>query len=299
MHMVYFQDRGRHQLKRRAPRIAEHKGAGQHTWLRQRRAAGRDNSLRYCFNIRSRQIVRYNNNLQRNIAMTKDRFYFHVSLVMTVIVFVGFGPSFYWKPVVASAGLNTVWVGLHALACSLWMLLLCMQTSFVLKGRTDLHRRLGVTGVVLIPIIWALGFYIALDFIRRNYDLVVVERDEAHRFFLSGSVVGIWFFVALASAALLLRKNAGAHKRLMVLATLVLISASFARLPVTGPAGPPWSGIPLWTLLGWIAFHDFKTEGKLHKANRIGIPLVLLYAVLVIVMSVSPGLDFIASLVVD
>jgi hypothetical protein len=226
--------------------------------------------------------------------MPKDRFYLHIALVMTGVVFVGFGPSYYWKPVIDSPALPTVWVGLHALACSLWMLLLVVQAGFVAKGRTDLHRKLGVTGLVLIPVIVALGYYIALEFVRHNHDLLVVERSDAHRFFLSGSLVGITFFAALGGAALALRKRTGFHKRLIVFATLVLISASFARLPLLGPLGPPWTGIPMWAALIWIIIHDKKTEGRVHKATWVGVALILLYAVLVVVMSVSPALDIIA-----
>jgi hypothetical protein len=226
--------------------------------------------------------------------MPKDRFYLYITLVMTGIVFIGFGPSYYWKPVVDSADMPTMWVGMHALACSLWMLLLGVQAAFVANARTDLHRRLGIAGLLMIPVIFALGMYIALEFIRHNYDLLVVERSEEHRFFLSGSLVGITFFALLSGVALAMRRRTGFHKRLMVLATLVLISASFARLPVLGAMGPPWTGIPMWALLAWIVIHDRKTEGKVHRANWIGVPLILLYAVLVVVMSVSPALDLIA-----
>lgn len=229
--------------------------------------------------------------------MPKDRFYLYIALAMTGVVFLGFGPSYYWKPVIDGPALPSVWVGLHALACSLWMVLIVAQTTFVAKGRTDLHRLLGSVALVLIPVIFALGLYIALEFIRHNHDLLVVERSNAHRFFLSGSLVGICFFALMSGVALALRKRTGFHKRLMVLATLILISASFVRLPVLGPLGPPWTGIPLWALLIWIIVHDKRSEGRLHKANWIGIPLILLYAITVAVTAFSPAMDAIANAV--
>lgn len=238
--------------------------------------------------------MEYDGALPSRDVPARSRFYQLLALGTAGIVFVGFGPTYYWKPVIDSPALSTVWVALHAAACSLWMLLLCVQAALVGRGRTDLHRRLGLVSLVLVPAIVVLGLYVAIDFIRHNHALLVVQRSQSHRFFLSGSLVGIVFFAALSGVALALRRRPGFHKRYIVLATLILISASFSRLPLIGPLGPPWTGLPMWTLLGFIAWHDIRTEGRLHTANRIGIPLILLYALLVIVMSVSPAFDAIA-----
>jgi hypothetical protein len=222
-----------------------------------------------------------------------------ITLAMIFIVFVGFGPSFYWKPVTQSAPLATFWVGMHVLTCSAWMLLMLAQSLLVSSGRADLHRKLGLASVVLLPLILPIGWYVAFDFIVRNQELVLVERSPAHRFFLSGSFVGVTIFTVLACAALALRRRPEFHRRIMVLATAVLISAAFARLPVIGPMGPPWTGIPMWILVGCIVTHDIRSNGRLHKANIWGLPIILLYVTSVLALSLSPAFDALAGLVVE
>lgn len=143
-----------------------------------------------------------------------SRFPLLITLAMILVVFVGFGPTFYWKPVITSAPLSTVWVVLHVLSCTAWMLLLVTQALLVSSQRVDVHRKLGVAGVVLLFLIMPLGWVVAFDFIARNQELV--------------------------------------------LATLILISAAFVRLPVIGPLGPPWTGIPMWIFLGCVIAHDLR-----------------------------------------
>ena len=82
-------------------------------------------------------------------------FYTSMAAVVTGIVFVGFGPTFYLRPHFTSRPLPTLLV-VHGLLFSSWIVLLLLQSSLVAAGRILLHRRIGVLGGIvaaLMPLI--------------------------------------------------------------------------------------------------------------------------------------------------
>ena len=90
-------------------------------------------------------------------------FYFGMAAAMSVIVFLGFGPSFYLNGYLAAAfgqrplrALPPIIV-VHGLVLTAWMIVLMVQTGLVAKGQVRWHRRLGVAGAVLAALVFALG----------------------------------------------------------------------------------------------------------------------------------------------
>src|SRR5688500_11459289 len=66
-----------------------------------------------------------------------------VALALTALV--GFGPSYFLRPVFRPTTTLTPLMHVHGLLFGAWTLLLVVQTTLVAARRTDLHRRLGVT----------------------------------------------------------------------------------------------------------------------------------------------------------
>jgi hypothetical protein len=228
------------------------------------------------------------------------RFHRHISIVMILLVVLGFGPSFYWRGALDNPPqqLASGWVVLHALANSLWMLLVLVQTALVGAGRGELHRRLGKAGAALAVIVTLLGLRVAFDVIRRDPALLMHADSVLLRFFVSASLVGIVVFAGLVIAALCNVRRSDHHRRYMVLATVVVITASFARLPIIGPIGPPLTALPLLLLLGWIAWHDRSTLGRVHPANWRGFVVIIGMVVLVNVLARAGGLHWILDRVI-
>src|ERR1700760_3103882 len=78
-----------------------------------------------------------------------DRIFFSTtSLLMLVVVFLGFSRT-YFLAGVFRAPLPSFILHVHAVAFSLWLPLLVVQTLLVSAGRADIHRKLGIAGFFL------------------------------------------------------------------------------------------------------------------------------------------------------
>ena len=69
-------------------------------------------------------------------------------IIFWVLVFLGFGPTYYFRLFASDAAITPI-VHLHSIVFSTWMLLFLAQTILVEKGRTDLHIKLGMVGLIL------------------------------------------------------------------------------------------------------------------------------------------------------
>jgi uncharacterized membrane protein len=185
-------------------------------------------------------------------------------------------------------------VHLHAAAFVGWMALLTTQVLLMRVRRPDLHRRLGLAGPVLAAIMIVLGPATALTVQR-----LAVGHPDADPAFLSVQFGGILAFGALATAAFLLRGDASSHKRLILLATLGIIDAGFARwlgAPMTkwlGPAGYWQNFAELYAgsylLLVSFGAYDLITRRRLHPAYVIGAGWIVVVQLAAIWLYLSPA----------
>jgi phosphatidylserine synthase len=76
------------------------------------------------------------------------RFFTGMAIAAALTVFVGFAPTYYVRGLSEAHPLSPL-VHLHGIVSTAWILLFLSQTSLVAARRTDLHRRLGIAGVVL------------------------------------------------------------------------------------------------------------------------------------------------------
>src|SRR5580692_6537267 len=135
-------------------------------------------------------------------------FFSGMALLLLVTVFVGFARSYYLAGVFL-APLPSLIIHLHGAAFSCWILLLVTQTSLVAAGRTDLHRRLGITGFFLASLMLILGVLAATDSLVRHAG--PPDRDVLAFYIVPLSNVGI--FAVLVFFAFRARSNPSAHKR--------------------------------------------------------------------------------------
>ena len=115
-------------------------------------------------------------------------------------------------------------VHFHAAVFVGWLVLLTAQILLVRAKRLDIHRALGVAGVVLLAAVVVLGPITAL-----TVDRPLLGVPRYHPEFLSVQLLDIVAFAGAAGAAIAMRSNPAAHKRLILLATLSLIDAGFTR----------------------------------------------------------------------
>jgi hypothetical protein len=195
------------------------------------------------------------------------RFYVGVAIAVLITVLLGFSRSYFFKAYYGTPELSLL-LHLHGLVFTSWVLLFLAQTTLVATGRTDLHRKLGVVGAVLAALVLIVGTTTAILRVRGGSAPIPGVPPLS---FLAVPFFDMVVFAILISAGLLLRNRPDTHKRLMTLATISLMSAPIARLPVgVLQAGPPaFFGLTDLFIVAML-IHDLVTRRKVHPATIWG-----------------------------
>jgi uncharacterized membrane protein YozB (DUF420 family) len=156
-----------------------------------------------------------------------SRYYYLVAAVLVVlVVFVGFAPSFYLKGHLGPARELSPLVQIHGAVMTAWFALFLVQTVLVRRGRTDVHRRLGYFGGFLAAALASLVLLVQFNATRD-------ARAHLGTIHVEGSTIGFMLeFLLLVGLALWWRKRPETHKRLMLVATVILLGAAWGRYPV-------------------------------------------------------------------
>ena len=194
-------------------------------------------------------------------------------ILVLVIVFAGFAQTFYLKSWFGTPPLSNL-LFLHGVVMSAWLGLFVVQTALVEVGRTDLHRRLGVVGAALAVLVVVVGVASALDAGRRGFS---PAPQVTPQMFLAIPLVDMFLFALLVGLALAKRRNSGTHKRLMLLATVNMLTPAVARLPIDAlrQAGlPAFFSITIACVI-LIVVIDTVRHRRLHPAFGWGAALLI------------------------
>ena len=167
-------------------------------------------------------------------------FYTGMAVALALTVLVGFGPTYYLRFVsggpatTVTGGPFTFLVHVHGALFTAWVALFIVQTGLVAAHRVAVHRRLGLAGGVLALSMVVVGTFTAIQLAARGGAPPGVDP----RAFLAIPLFDMVLFATFVGAALLLRRNKEAHKRLMLLAYISIVVAAVARLPGILPLGP-------------------------------------------------------------
>jgi hypothetical protein len=202
-----------------------------------------------------------------NMAHTDRRFFGGMVIVLLLTVIGGFSRTYYFNSLVATPFALTGLLHWHGVLFSAWMLLLVAQTRLIAVRRPDLHRRMGYVGAALAVAMVVLATTVAIT---RTAAGVTVDRGVPPLVFMAVPLVGMVVFAALFGAALHVRRRGAAHKRLVILASLEIVTAAVARLPIVETWGPPGFFGVIDLFLVAIAFYDWRTLGRLHPATLWG-----------------------------
>jgi hypothetical protein len=156
-----------------------------------------------------------------------DVFFTTFSVLMLLIVLVGFAPSYFLRGAVF-APLPSVLVHLHGAVFSAWIILFVVQSSLVAAGNVRLHRKLGWLGAVLAVLMVVLGTLAPFGTLRRGAELPSFFTPKS---FLFGNVIGIVIFGAYVSGAVWKRNNRKVHKRVLLIANVMLMPPALSRIP--------------------------------------------------------------------
>ena len=194
-------------------------------------------------------------------------FYFALGLWMLLIILVGFWPTYYGPLLSGTFDLKPI-VEIHAIIYSGWIVIFITQTLLVLNRRLNWHRKLGWFAVAYAALMIAV---VLTALVMRFSNLHAAgEIREAHRSLIISSV-DLLLFGGFLSAAIIYRKKPQIHKRLIIMATVVLLGPAAGRMIFL-----PSPALALLVMYSPILFgmaFDFATRRKVHAVYIIGLIL--------------------------
>ena len=202
-------------------------------------------------------------------------FYAFMAMLFAATAIAGFTPN----SIAILSGTKTnppLIIHFHAAAMSSWLLLLTVQATLVASNKTHIHKRLGMVSIVLAPTILFLMLAIKIplflegDFATTAGGVIQIKRISLF------SIYYVWAFLSR-------KTDSAAHKRLMFLATLVVIDAAFNRLlwlPTLGFENVRMvRHVYQLVLLVPLLVYDILKLGRVHRVNIIGSCLVIAFTI--------------------
>jgi hypothetical protein len=222
----------------------------------------------------------------RRSARLSSSFYFYMSVVFVLIAFGGFAPT-YLIPVVTNQFDGMAILHVHGVLFFAWTLLFALQTRLVERGRVDLHRASGLVGISLATAMVFTGIVLVVRGL--NYG-IAANNDAGARALSVVPITQISLFAVFFAAAVANLRRSETHKRLMLLATVALLTAPVARiflLLLVPDSGLPNFAAPVANvelalsaalvaaltvdlLIVVAVVHDWRTRGRPHRVYVIG-----------------------------
>lgn len=222
---------------------------------------------------------------------TDRRFFTVMAGVVAVVVAAGFGPSY--ASSLAPPGLP-FWVHLHGAVMTAWIVLFGVQAWLARRRSLTLHRRLGWLSIGLVAAMVPLGL---------ATNALAIHRGATPPFFtpaqmMAADVLDLTLFAGLFTAAVLLRRQAAWHKRLLLCATVLLTWPALGRLIPLRALGLsmiiPASVVLLIALALVGPLFDLTTRRRVHPAYFWGVGLIIAVQVLHNLVAALPPVQALA-----
>lgn len=200
--------------------------------------------------------------------------------LLLALVLVGFARTFYLRPWFDDTPL-ALSLQLHGIALTAWFALFLVQALLVRRGGIALHRRLGVLGAVIVAAVVPSSLVVLFDIVHawRAAGMDVDAQRQLLSMIVWGNLGAVLAFTLFFVRGVLKRRVADAHKRLMLLASISIISPAVSRimlLPALGLQDPIMA-----TVLGSVvlvlvlAVFDLVSRRRLHRETLWGVPFYL------------------------
>jgi hypothetical protein len=214
------------------------------------------------------------NQKRSNQRSVEHRFFVFMSVLLLATALVGFGPNtLAILEGTRSVRAPAILFHLHAVLMFGWLLLLVMQTSVNGTRFRGIHQRLGKIAFVYAPamvIVMVLASTINLwtrpQWPPQRYNVLLLQFRAIALFPL---------FVAWAVSAR--RSSPATHKRLMIIATVVLLDTALTRIPWLPGGGARSTHFELLSvyqllLLAPLVIYDLWSTGRVHAAESVFSP---------------------------
>jgi hypothetical protein len=222
-----------------------------------------------------------------------------------VIVLVGFIPDAMMKVAMVKAGTRPPFplvMHAHALLMGSFLLLLLAQTWLMATGRRALHMQLGVLGIVLAAALVVVGIILAPTMYYQVWggahfgppsvrEALAPVVPIIENILLLQIAAGVMFAVFITIALTARDRNAGLHKRMVILAIAVPLGAAIDRmnwLPSTMPASPLATDLYVLLAVAPMFVWDVMRNRRVHVAYLIWFPAFAAVAAAVILLWDKP-----------
>ena len=165
--------------------------------------------------------------------------YVGLSVLVTVIAFVGFWPT-YFGPLVSGTVEKLPVIHVHAAVYVGWLAIFIAQAAFASARRMDLHIRLGNFAIGYGVLVIVIGVTVAVSMFAVRVREGNLADAQAR---LAAPLSDMVLFAPLFAAAISLRRKPEVHKRLMIVATTLLLVAAVGRMTFIGA---PWLLLLVW-----------------------------------------------------
>lgn len=214
--------------------------------------------------------------VSRQKVRSDDIFFPAMALLILAIVVVGFGQTYFFAGMLRAKLPNNL-VHIHGAVFVTWIFFLVIQTSLVAIGKVKWHMKLGILGVILPPLMLVFGVLTLFDSIRRNQTGVPPE------LLLVGDLGELALFVVLTSWALLARRDAASHKRLMILGTMAILGPAIDRWPI--PHGVLFTLGVYFCLPLLVVAYDLWSRRRIHRCTAIAYAMIAVVTLTVLPVS--------------
>lgn len=230
---------------------------------------------------------------RRTSVANERRFFLAMAIAIAVTVVAGFGLDLALRVTFAEFPWQ---VHAHAIVFGSWIVFSVVQNWLVVDGNVALHRRLGWFGA---------GLAVAMVVLGNVATLMSLARGSVPPFFPPGvflvlDCLGITLFGVLVAAGIALRRDAAWHKRLMLCASILVMSPAIGRIlpmPLLGPAAPfaVYASMMLYVFAGMV--FDLTSRGRIHPGYWVGTAAITALQVAVGTLGFSaPVVAFAASI---
>lgn len=181
----------------------------------------------------------------------------------------------------------------HAVLMGSWLTLLLVQSTLMATGRSALHKTLGMVAFVHVPAIVITGVFVIKVYVEQHYARhagmsapeIAADIDNTMALVIFLMREGSLFLLFMGWALSVRRKDPQLHKRLIILATVLPMTAAFARHAVV------WQNqnFGLYNELYWdlccvlwilpMFLWDLYRSGTVHRAYRIWFPVFVVTAI--------------------
>ena len=192
-------------------------------------------------------------------------FYSGMATLLACVIFAGFVPTFFARGAFYDLPPLPTTALLHGIAGTLWLALFVAQAWLVTADRRDLHRRLGVLGVVLAALFVMSGAGVITN-LERGHVYDTAGTLAAHVYANGAPTIA---FGVLVAAGIWQRRVAARHKRFMLLAAIALLPPGTGRL--FGHLGLSFLNVPVYLcVLFFNALYDAAVHRRVHPVSWIG-----------------------------